>query len=150
MALCTARSTWVNTRLDYTLVRRRKRVTELAENQSCNNSLGMLCKDMAQVRNLDAHERPPALIKNVYKFYQNISEAALKTDDGILDLSGGIRATFHDRISEVDGISSSRISAACRYLRDGKELAMDLLGSEVKVYEANNIPGICPGTGGSV
>ena len=102
---------------------------------------------MAQLREFNAHGRPPALIKNVYKFYQNISEAALKTDEGILDLSGGFRATFHNRISEVDGIPSSRISAACRYLRDGKELAMDLLGSEVKVYEANNIPGICPRTG---
>ena len=105
---------------------------------------------MAQVRNLDAHEKPPAFIRKVYKFYQRISQAALKTDDGILDLNGGMRATFHDRISEVDGIPSSRISAACCYLRDGKELAMDLLGSEVKVYEANNIPGMCPGTARSV
>ena len=105
---------------------------------------------MAQVRNLDAHEKPPAFIKKVYKFYQKISQASLKTDDGILDLSGGMRAIFHDRISEVDQIPSSRISAACRYLRDGKELAMDLLGSEVKVYEANNIPGMCPGTVRSV
>ena len=105
----------------------------------------MICEIMAQVRNLGAHERPPASIKNVYKFYQKISQAALMTDDGILDLSGGLRATFHDRLTEVDGIAGSRISAACRYLRDGKELAMDLLDSEVKVYEANNIPGMCPG-----
>ncbi len=105
---------------------------------------------MAQVRNLDAHERPPVSIKKVYKFYQKISQAALKTDDGILDLSGGLRATFHNRISEVDEISSSSVSAACRYLRDGKELAMDFLGSGVKVYEANNIPGMCPGTVRSV
>lgn len=101
---------------------------------------------MAQVRNLDANERPPAFIRNIFKFYQKTSQAALETDDGILDLSGGLRTTFQDRISEVDGISTSRISAACRYLRDGKELAMDLLGSEVKVYEANNIPGMCPET----
>ena len=101
---------------------------------------------MAQVRNLDANERPPAFIRNIYKFYQKTSQAALETDDGILDLSGALRTTFQDRISEVDGISTSRISAACRYLRDGKELAMDLLGSEVKVYEANYIPGMCPET----
>ena len=101
---------------------------------------------MAQVRNLDAHETPPAFIKKVYKFYQKISQAALRTDHGILDFSDGPRATFRDRISQVDGISSPRISAACGYLRGGKELAMDFLGSEVKVYEANNIPGTCLGT----
>ncbi len=144
--LCTAWSTWVNTRLHYTLVRRRKRVIKTAANQPCDNSPGIPCKIMAQVRNLDAHERPPAFIKNVYKFYQKLSQAALKTDDGIFDLSGGLRATFHDKISEADRIPGSRISAACRFLRDGKELAMDHSGSEVKVYEANNIPGMCPGT----
>lgn len=105
---------------------------------------------MDQVRNLDAYQRPPDFIKEVYKSYHKISQAALKTDDAILDLSGGLRATFQDRISEVDGIPSSRVSAACGYLRDGKELAMDFLGSEVKVYEANNIPGMCLGTARSV
>ena len=105
---------------------------------------------MAQVRNLDAHETPPAFIKKVFKFYQKISQAALKTDDGILDFSDGLRATFHDRISQVDGIPSSKVTAACGYLRGGKELAMEILGSEVKVYEANNIPGMCPGTTRSV
>ena len=144
--LCTARSTWVNTRLNYTLVRRHKRVIKTAANQSCDSSPRMLYEIMAQVRNLDAHERPPAFIKNVFKFYQKLSQAALKTDDRILDLSSGWRATFHDRISEVDALPSSRISAACRFLRDGKELALDCSGSEVKVYEADDIPGMCPRT----
>ena len=97
---------------------------------------------MAQVQNLDAYERPPAFIKNVYKFYQKLSHAALKTDNGILDLRGGLRGTFRDRLSELDRISSCRIAAACRYLRDDEGPAMDVSGSEVKVYEANNIPGM--------
>ena len=141
--LCTARSTWVNTQLNSTLVRRHKRVVKTACNWSCNNSPGVFCKVMAQVRNLDAHERPPAFIKSVYKVYQKLSQAALKTDDGILDLRDGLRATFCDRISEVDRISSSRIAAACRYLGDDEGPALDLSGSEAKVYEANNIPGMC-------
>ena len=106
----------------------------------------MLCKVMAQVRNLDARERPPAFVKSVYKFYQKLPQAALETDDGILDLRGGLRATFRDRVSEVDRISSSRIAAACRWLRDDEGPAMDLSGSEVKVYESNNIPGMCSRT----
>ena len=106
----------------------------------------MLGKVMAPVQNLDARERPPAFIKSVYKFYQKLPHAALKTDDGILDLRIGLPATFRDRISEVDRISSSRIAAASRYLRDDEGLAMDLSGSEVRVYEANNIPGMYPQT----
>ena len=101
---------------------------------------------MAQVQNLDAYERPPAFIKSIYKFYQKLSQVELKTDDGILDLGGGLRDTFRDRISEVDQISSCRIAAACRYLRDDEGPAMDVSGSEVKVYEANNIPGTFPWT----
>lgn len=101
---------------------------------------------MPQARNLDARERPPAFINSVYKFYQKLPQAALKTDDGILDLGGGLRATFRDRIAEVDRISSSRIAAACRYLRDDEGHAMDLSGSEFKVYEAKNIPGMRPRT----
>lgn len=98
---------------------------------------------MAQVRNLDAHESPPAFIKSVYKSYQKLAQAALNTDDGILDLRDGLCPKFSDRISKVDGISSSRIAAACRCLRADEGPAMDLPGSEVKVYEANNIPGMC-------
>ena len=101
---------------------------------------------MAQVQNLDAYGRPPAFIKSVYKFYQKLSKVELTTDDGILDLGGGLRDTFCDRISEVDRISSCRIATACRYLRDYDGPAMDVSGSEVKVYEANNIPGMFPGT----
>ena len=99
---------------------------------------------MAQARNLDAREKPPAFIKSVYKSYQKLSQAALKTDDRILDLRDGLHATFRDRLSEVDHMSSSRIVAACRYLRDDEVPAVDLSGSEVKVYESNNIPGMCP------
>ena len=101
---------------------------------------------MAQVRNLDAREKPPAFIKSVYKFYQKLSQAALNTDDGILDLRDGLRGTFRDRLSEVGHMSSSRIAAACRYLRDDEGPAMDLSGSGVMIYESNNIPGMCPWT----
>ena len=101
---------------------------------------------MAQVQNLDAYERPPAFIKSIYKFYQKLSQVELKRDDGILDLGGGLRDAFRDRISEVNRISSCRLAAACRYLRGDEGPTLDVSGSEVKVYEANNIPGMMPGT----
>lgn len=96
---------------------------------------------MMPLKNLDPHEKPPVFIKNIYKFYQRHSQALLLSDDRILNLSGGLHASFHSKVTEVNSISRSKLSAACGHLRDWKDQAINLSGPDIPVYEANDIPG---------
>ena len=98
---------------------------------------------MAKGIELDAHERPPDFMRNVYKLYRKLSRAALETDESIIDLNDGMScgAMIH-KIKEVDRISRSEISAACEYLREGKDVPISHIVPEIRVYEANDIPGM--------
>ena len=96
---------------------------------------------MAQEDSLDAHERPPAFIKNIYKFYQKLSKDTLNSDVGLVDLSLGLSLGNRNRIKEVDRLSRSRVCAACCQLQFEKTPTRGPSGPNVQVYEARDIPG---------
>ncbi|KAL2044861.1 hypothetical protein N7G274_002636 [Stereocaulon virgatum] len=102
----------------------------------------MISRLMAQGDALDARERPPAFIKSVYKFYRKLSKNAFTSDAGVLDLSLGLSPANCSMVKKVDKLLRSTVYAACCHLRDGNGLASLMLGSDVEVYEARNIPGL--------
>jgi len=99
-----------------------------------------LCR-MAKGNELDAYEKPPAFVKNIYKFYQRLPQTALDLDAGILDLSHDSDNGPRDAIAEVDTISQSTIRAACRHLQVREAMGTDISCEDVKIYESRGIPG---------
>ena len=96
---------------------------------------------MAQGDTLDARERPPAFIKNVYKFYSKRSKDALTSDAGILDLSLGLNPGNCNMVKKTDKLSRPTVYAACCHLQGGIGLASNLSEADAEVYEAKDIPG---------
>lgn len=96
---------------------------------------------MATGKDLDAHEKPPIFLKNLYKLHQRRSPTALESDGTILDLSRPPNCSNEENIVEVYTITHSEISAACCYLQVGETLDADPFSHDVKVYEARNLPG---------
>ena len=139
---------FVNTEPGYALVRRHKRERFPSRNGQKNSSAleteQLHCNSqtlMAQGDTLDARERPPAFIKNVYKFYQKLSKDALASDAGILDLSLGLSPGNCNIVKKVDNLSRPTVYAACYHLHGGIGLASNLSEADAEVYEAKDIPG---------
>lgn len=87
---------------------------------------------------LDAHERPPDRIRNVYKRYQKLRGAALDNDSDLLDLSVSNMA---GQLHVVRSISPTDLASAFQgFMADGSE-SLVLPDASVPVYEHRHMPG---------
>lgn len=96
---------------------------------------------MAEGKDLNAYEKPPVFIKDVYKSYQRLSRAELDEDAGILDFSHASKPGHEYSIVKIDSITGSTICVAYRYLQGGDTLEADPSCRDVQIYEARHIPG---------
>ena len=93
------------------------------------------------INNFDAHDRPPGLIKRVYKEYQKLTLEAIQSDPTILDFRRGLTDEQQGKIRKVDNVPSSLIKVACSYLGP-TEIPTDAASSvDLPVYETEAVPG---------
>lgn len=52
--------------------------------------------------NLNAHERPPALLRQIYKKYSKRDVDAFAIDNGVIDLAKGLRAEQHENFAQCN------------------------------------------------
>ncbi|MCJ1273200.1 hypothetical protein MMC21_000989 [Puttea exsequens] len=102
---------------------------------------------MAGGTTLDAHEKPPAGIKAVYKAYQKLSTDSLKSDTDIIDFTRNSIDKAPILVRYIDRIPRDIILAACSTLRCGGRPTTDLQIQDVPVYEATEVPGIIQNLG---
>ena len=93
------------------------------------------------INNLDAHGRPPDLIKRVYKRYQKLTLEAIQTDPTILDFRRGLTKEQQCKIRKVDNVPSSLIKAACSYLGPTETHTDAASTVDLPVYETEAVPG---------
>ncbi len=96
---------------------------------------------MAQCKDLDAYKKPPAFVKDTYKFYQRLSTTAIDQDAEILDLSRELNECHRDAIAELDTIDASTIRVACRHLQGETALGTNMSCQDVKTYVSQEVPG---------
>lgn len=90
---------------------------------------------------LDPHERPPELVRNVYKKYQRMKSADLDNDTAILHLEPLLARGVdpHGKLRIVDEWDSHHLTAACH--RFGGDQAPSPQTSPLPVYEHDDMPG---------
>lgn len=96
---------------------------------------------MASPKSLDAHERPPEDIRNIYKKYQKMKKELLALDPDITDISSGdqvdaLREVRHIKLQELrPTFRVFNVSSAANDLDDQKS------ESTIRVYEHPDVPG---------
>lgn len=90
---------------------------------------------------LDAHDRPPELIKSVYKRYQKLTLEAIQSDPMILDFRRGLSDEQQCSVRKADSIPQSLVSAACSHLGLARASQGMQLSMHVPVYETHTVPG---------
>ena len=93
------------------------------------------------INSLDAHGRPPDLIKKVYKRYQKLTLEAIQSDPTILDFRRGLTDEQQCRIRKVDSVPSSIIKAACSFLGPTEARTDAASNVDLPVYETQAVPG---------
>ncbi len=99
---------------------------------------------MAQAESLDAHERPPTFLRNVYKYYHKLPISAIESDPRVLDLNPGSKPAIpanNKALVECGKISTKIIAASCYKLADTPDLGKEMPSLDAIVYEVKNIPG---------
>lgn len=93
------------------------------------------------MEHLDAHQRPPNSIRDVYKKYQKLKPKDLNQDMDILDLPDSLNTSAKDKIRVVKEWSGRDLTAAFRAFsgQDGQMYAD--LPSRIPVYEHADMPG---------
>lgn len=89
---------------------------------------------------LDPHERPPAFVRDAYKFYQKLSKNELDVTKDIVDFS---RASGTHSFVKHHEIFKATAVAACCHLNELRTADAVIAEQEFQVYEATDIPGKC-------
>ena len=93
------------------------------------------------INSLDAHARPPDIIKRVYKRYQKLTLEAIQSDPTILDFRRGLTNEQQRKIRKVDSVPSSLMKTACSYLGPTEAHADAASSVDLPVYETEAVPG---------
>ena len=93
------------------------------------------------IDSLDAHDRPPGFIKEVYKRYQKLTLEAIQSDPTILDFRRGLTNEQQCKIRKVDSVPSSVIKTACSYLGPTEAHTDAASSVDLPVYETEAVPG---------
>lgn len=99
---------------------------------------------MALARGVDPHERPPTLLRDVYKYYRKLATCAIEVDPKILDFSCGSRNTVHadgNAIVQCGMISKKTIAASCCNLADTFDTDQEVSHQDAVCYEVKDLPG---------
>ena len=89
---------------------------------------------------LDARERPPESIKELYKRYQKLTLEAIRSDPTILDFRRGLSGEQQCKVRRVSSVPRSSMDAACSHLRH-PEARKAVAPNVVPVYEIEAVPG---------
>ncbi len=97
---------------------------------------------MAPGKRLEAHERPPEAVREVFKLYSKMKTTAIESDQDILDFLRGLTARQEANLLHTNGISKEQLQALENkfQLSASTELPHN---PTVSVYEARDIPGTC-------
>ena len=93
------------------------------------------------ISSLDAHGRPPDLIKRIYKKCQKLTLEAIQSDPVILDFRRGLTDEQQCKIRKVDSVPSSLINDACTYLGPAERHTDAASSVDLPVYETQAVPG---------
>ena len=93
------------------------------------------------INGLDAHARPPDIIKKVYKRYQKLTLEAIQSDPTVLDFRRGLTNEQQCKIRKVDTVPSSLIKTACSYLGPTEAHTDAASCEDSPVYETDAVPG---------
>ena len=99
---------------------------------------------MARISGLAASEKPPDLVKHIYKHYQKLTPHALLIDTSILDFQRGLSHEQQKNTKCTDQVLQASIDTACSHLRQSIASERPSLNASVRIYEAENIPGKYP------
>ena len=90
---------------------------------------------------LNAHDRPPASIKSVYKRYQKLSLEAVQSDPTLFDFRRGLSGDQKCNVQKVDSVPQSLIVAACSHLGLAEAHRGMQFSAQVSVYKVKAVPG---------
>ncbi|KAJ9667408.1 hypothetical protein H2201_002609 [Coniosporium apollinis] len=98
---------------------------------------------MAPHKDLDAHERPPQDIRNIYKKYQKMKKEHLALDRDIIDISSGAQS---DTLREVWRFNFGRLRPTFDAFNGSSNFPNSLdagnLPDTIPIYEHPHIPGL--------
>ena len=92
---------------------------------------------------LDAHEKPPCFVRDVYKKYQKLSPTLLRDNANILDLSCNNARGPGEGFVKSRSVEHNTIRAACYYLQVDDSLNAINIFEDAAVFESPNFPGTC-------
>lgn len=91
---------------------------------------------------MNAYERPPTSLMNVYKYYHKIPLSTIDSDPITIDFNRGPNHLVNENaVAECGKMSKSAIVASCYALGDTSNLDISVPDEGVVVYEAKAIPG---------
>lgn len=101
-------------------------------------------QQVAQAESLDAHERPPTCIKNVYKHYHKLLVSAIQSDPHILDFNRRSKPAISadgNAVVECGKIPKETIAGSCSNLADTFDVVTGVSSQDAVIYGVQDLPG---------
>lgn len=96
---------------------------------------------MAEIQTLDPRQKPPELIKNVYKLFQKLAPDAIDHNTEILDFERGLNAEQSKKCQEVDQIHHDTLKSACLHFERRSLQKLWSYYTNVPIFEHHDVPG---------
>lgn len=89
---------------------------------------------------LDAHQKPPDFLKDVYKKYQKLKGVALEQDEDIIDFKRGLSIKQEDLFKVTEWMSPEATQAVFKAFEDNNETPL-ILPDRIYAYHHLELPG---------
>ena len=96
---------------------------------------------MTEIQSLNPRQKPPELIKRVYKTFQKLTPDEIDINPEILDFERGLSAEQHEKCQEVDQIHHDTLKSACVHFESHSLQKSWPSSTNVPIFEHHDVPG---------